>query len=213
MNGMEAAIGDSNNQTSQQGVVDDSAATQAQYLAAFHAGALHASAVPLANNVMAQMPDSQATMVHAAPIQPTFVPPAHSTLSMPQVMSGQNNTAASTPQLWMPAANMFQATAAAAAAAAAATTITEMANDTDEQVATRPTFVNAKQYNRILKRRVARGRLEEHYRNQRATDIDERKRKPYQYESRHRHAKKRPRGEGGRFLSKVCTTYLILCLL
>jgi CCAAT-binding transcription factor (CBF-B/NF-YA) subunit B len=68
----------------------------------------------------------------------------------------------------------------------------------------RPTFVNAKQYRRILKRREARARLEEYYRQKRAAAAaEEGTRKPYLHESRHRHAMKRPRGPGGRFLTKV----------
>lgn len=59
-----------------------------------------------------------------------------------------------------------------------------------------PLYVNAKQFERILKRRVARQRLEERLRRTPGN------RRSYLHESRHKHAIRRPRGPGGRFLSK-----------
>ena len=58
-------------------------------------------------------------------------------------------------------------------------------------------YVNAKQFNWILKRRVVRRqRLKASFRS--IIGI----RKPYLHESRHRHATRRPRGPEGRFLTK-----------
>ena len=56
-------------------------------------------------------------------------------------------------------------------------------------------YVNAKQFYRILKRRVTWQRLEE------AFSLKSKGRKSYLHESRHNYAMRRPRGLGGRFLT------------
>ena len=60
----------------------------------------------------------------------------------------------------------------------------------------KPIYVNPKQYERIMKRRAQRERLEKKYPG------FSMKRKAYLHESRHRHACNRKRGPGGRFLTK-----------
>lgn len=77
-----------------------------------------------------------------------------------------------------------------------ATFLQQTAADANRLGQPRPTYVNAKQYHRILKRRETRAALEDHYRK-----VAKRNVQPYQHESRHQHAMKRPRGKHGRFLT------------
>jgi hypothetical protein len=88
-------------------------------------------------------------------------------------------------------AGMSNPDEAAMAATAAAVAAAQQQPASDEQ----PTYVNAKQYKRIIKRRHSRALLEK----RKAIPTN---RKNYLHESRHQHAMRRPRGPGGRFLTK-----------
>ncbi|QSL65704.1 hypothetical protein MERGE_003017 [Pneumocystis wakefieldiae] len=57
-----------------------------------------------------------------------------------------------------------------------------------------PVQINMKQYHRILKRRIARARIQESFEKKDHIKL------PYLHESRHRHAMKRLRGPGGQFI-------------
>jgi CCAAT-binding transcription factor (CBF-B/NF-YA) subunit B len=64
-----------------------------------------------------------------------------------------------------------------------------------------PTYVNAKQYIRILKRRQTRSILDDYYQRQIQQRRKRKQEQSFKYESRHNHAMKRPRDAHGRFLN------------
>ena len=157
-----------------------------------------AMARPPSNLHQAGAPGSQGAPHPSLLPPPSLAGPSVATGNFPPATAPAPLSTGPSPNLWMPPVQHMYATAAAVAAAADTTPV--LGGSVGHA---RPTFVNAKQYRRILKRREARARLEEYYRRKRAAAEARGNPKPYLHESRHRHAMKRPRGAGGRFLTKV----------
>lgn len=72
-------------------------------------------------------------------------------------------------------------------------------NEATEKTST-PTYVNAKQYERIMHRRETRAILDAHYEK---LARGKKRNKQYSHESRHLHSRKRPRNSKGKFLTKA----------
>ncbi|KAK3704428.1 Transcriptional activator [Vermiconidia calcicola] len=139
-------------------------------------GQMQAGAQPMPNN-MQQMQQQQRRMSHVS-----GSPAVQNPQQPPQPMSAPPRPSAP-PQQAPPPQQPQQAPQQSPEVPAAGT------------VEESPLYVNAKQFHRILKRRMARQKLEEQLR------ISSKGRKPYLHESRHNHAMRRPRGPGGRFLT------------
>mmetsp|Transcript_30713 Transcript_30713/g.73684 ORF Transcript_30713/g.73684 Transcript_30713/m.73684 type:complete len:271 (-) Transcript_30713:331-1143(-) len=163
-----------------------------------------ATSAQLAHPQSAQQPGLQHSGHAGVPIPGAPAAPSPHSMQAPQA------AVPAAPLIWnhqAAAASQMYAAAFAAMGAANQVVVAAAAADTSNaaaaQAAPRPTFVNAKQYRRILKRREARAKLEEYYQRKQAQMKARNDKKPYMHESRHRHAMKRPRGPGGRFLTKV----------
>jgi hypothetical protein len=196
-----------------------------------------------------QFPEQVFTHQQQQSQQPLQPPPQPGQLQPPQNHPGVAAWTAQMSQAYLAAAAAFSTSSTSSTTPPTEVIVVPnaMENPGVSMPQIRPTFVNAKQFRRILKRREARAKMEEFFRQRRlreeansiaaptvatvATAMDPTNanamlnistasslanaanlsasaaaaaaRKPYMHESRHRHAMKRPRGPGGRFLTKV----------